>query len=68
MTGHTVEMNQPHVSRPAPRRPRVGRLFARVAEEAEEQLFQRIGAVAAPASATAAVDRPEPGVHLLLRD
>ena len=61
--------NRPHVSsRPSPRRPRVGRLFPRVAEQAQEQLLERVGAVAAPAAAAAAVYRPEAGVHLLLRD
>ena len=43
----------PRGSGPPPRRPRVGRLFARVAEEAEEQLLERVGAVAAAAVAAA---------------
>ena len=60
-------MDQPHVSRPPPRRPRVGGLLARVAQQAEEELLERVGAVAA-AAAAAAVDGPQPGVHLLLRD
>ena len=60
-------MDQPHVPRPPPRRPRVGGLLARVAQQAEEELLERVGAVAA-AAAAAAVDGPQPGVHLLLRD